>query len=1194
MWRRTESHWVILVQVNPGEAFTIQREDGHCQCITGPAQVPMMSPNGSVPPIYVPTGYVSQIIEENGVRRVLVIPQPDFLLGAPSALHHPPPPLPPHLPAFLPHPVVLHPSPHPVFSGGAGDLAAQYMSHYQTGHVFSEIDSYAVQRCPPFAPRDDRAGKTYGRLQKKLKERQGGGGSLSPTAEGARSPSPSPQKAYSTPSPNKMCNGGQGAEAEKDMGQDSERQTAWSNEGCKGGENLGVDVESEALDEESLALQAALSTISKPKVTDVQARTALLSWSAPIPPDNVDSGIEVQNELRKALSYEVIVSCGDEKDGMYHVVYRGDELSTNLEELRPATDYGARIRAVCRHLRGDRSEAVTFTTLSCAPDTPSAPWRTGGTKSTISLQWKAPCDNGSRIDNYVLQWDEGKGTEEFEQCYYGPDQEYQVCDLMPSSRYCFRVAAKNEKGLSSFSEVAEMFTSGGVPSAPPAPELTKYGASWLSVQWQPSPAPPSGDSVKYILEVDEGATGCNFQPRYDDYKSSCTIENLRQNAKYKVRVRAYNTEGKSNPSKVLQFTTCPGCPGGLSLRGAVLPTSFRVIWEPPNDDGGSVVIKYVLEKSADLNGNSWEPAYSGPAVEYLLEGLKPGAAYQTRVYCVSEAGRSELSDILRVQTPAVPPGPCLPPRVVGKPKARDVQLRWGPPHEDGGSAVTCYTLEMECTRDEAYKVVHQGPELDCIVTGLLPATSYSFRLQASNKAGSGPYSDCCEVITGPCAPEAGRAPQGICRSPTCVLVSWETPPCNGAPVTEFRLERAVADGSMHVCYSGPGTMHELRGLQPATAYYFRVQAVNAMGAGPFSETTSCQTPSSVPAAVGSIQALSEPELLKDPGPDAVYCPSSCLGLRWEAPCDHGAEIISYIIDLGERQPIQVGRITRYIIQHLQPDTSYKIRVQALNSLGAGPFSPTVKMRTRPHPPQPPRLECIAFSHQTLRLKWSEGCVRAAQSEILQYQLQMEDRNGRFICLYRGPCHTHKVQRLVESTSYNFRIQAFNDGGEGPFSDIYTFTTLCCPPAPPKAPRLERLNDYTCDVSWEAVPPMNGDHIIYTLQCMLGNTEFKQVYRGSEISYRATGLHPSNEYRFRVGAIRQCSSPPDLSGPYSGIVMLLPLCVEGAAAADAGVGGTEAGEAGCSLTDEQCAALILALFAVTSILIAVVIQHFVIK
>lgn len=52
-------------------------------------------------------------------------------------------------------------------------------------------------------------------------------------------------------------------------------------------------------------------------------------------------------------------------------------------------------------------------------------------------------------------------------------------------------------------------------------------------------------------------------------------------------------------------------------------------------------------------------------------------------------------------------------------------------------------------------------------------------------------------------------------------------------------------------------------------------------------------------------------------------------------------------------------------------------------------------------------------------------------------------------LYKGPCHTHKVQRLNESTSYTFRIQAFNEAGEGPFSNVYTFTTPRSPPAPVK-------------------------------------------------------------------------------------------------------------------------------------------------
>lgn len=119
-----------------------------------------------------------------------------------------------------------------------------------------------------------------------------------------------------------------------------------------------------------------------------------------------------------------------------------------------------------------------------------------------------------------------------------------------------------------------------------------------------------------------------------------------------------------------------------------------------------------------------------------------------------------------------------------------------------------------------------------------------------------------------------------------------------------------------------------------------VQAVNVAGVGPFSEAVLCQTPCSVPAAVSNIYALKESELQRyetpvdadedeedeDSGsrPPPLYSPSTCLGVSWDPPCDHGSEITSYLIDLGERQPIAVGPVTKHIIQHLQPDTSYRL------------------------------------------------------------------------------------------------------------------------------------------------------------------------------------------------------------------------------------------------------------------------------
>uniref|UniRef100_A0A8C1MZJ5 Fibronectin type III domain containing 3A n=1 Tax=Cyprinus carpio TaxID=7962 RepID=A0A8C1MZJ5_CYPCA len=856
--------------------------------------------------------------------------------------------------------------------------------------------------------------------------------------------------------------------------------------------------------------------------------------------------------------------------GTFLLTEGDDEPKEGEEDPAEPTGCGEGVGAMCNCLQGIPSEPVSFTTLSCEPDKPSPPRKASGTKSSLVLQWKAPCDNGSKIQNYILQWDEGKGTDTFEQCYYGPQKQYRLTKLSTASRYSFRLAAKNDMGVRYVSiEVVHIMTSCSVPAPPLSPELIQSGVTWLCVRWYRPAGSPKEDEISYVLEMEEEGS----------------VSERRTHTAFVV---AYNAEGKSNPSGVSEFTTAPdrpGCPCRLAVKGKPHPTSFRLTWDPPKDNGGSDVTKYVAELSEGFSGCSWNQVYSGSAVECVCDGLSPGCSYQARVHCISAGGESPLTEPLQVQTPPVPPGPCQPPRVIGKPKAREVQLRWAPPLVDGGSAVSSYSVEMFAPQMEEGREVYQGSEVDCTVGSLLPGRTYGFRLRAANKAGYGPFSERSEVTTGPGAPEACRPPHVTCKSPTCAVISWETPSCNGAAVSEYRLEWGAAEGSMQMCYTGAALSHEMRGLLPATNYFCRVQAVNVAGVGPFSDAVLCQTPCSVPAPVSNVHALREPLL---------YSPSTCLGLRWEAPCDHGSEITSYLIDLGERQPILTGPVTKYIIQNLQPDTTYRIRIQALNILGAGPCSHTFKLKTKPLPPLPPRLECTASSHQTLRFKWGEGPAKAQPTDSLQYHLQMEDKSGRFISLYKGPCHTHKVQRLNESTSYAFRIQAFNEAGEGPFSTVYTFTTPRSPPAPLKAPRVERV-DESCEVSWETLPPMKGDPVIYCLQSMQGNSEFKQIYKGSATSYQLPNLSSSTEYRFRVCAIRQCQDAPEIIGPYSSTVILLPPRVDSPGVS--GTTGSKAAEAQKpkrSMTDEQFSFLIIALLAVTSILIAVAIQYFVIE
>lgn len=109
-------------------------------------------------------------------------------------------------------------------------------------------------------------------------------------------------------------------------------------------------------------------------------------------------------------------------------------------------------------------------------------------------------------------------------------------------------------------------------------------------------------------------------------------------------------------------------------------------------------------------------------------------------------------------------------------------------------------------------------------------------------------------------------------------------------------------------YFGPNTSYEVKGLNPATSYVFRVQAINSAGQGLYSPVAMYTTPPSSPSAVVSIRA--------NPSANSVQ-------LIWKQPHDNGSEIIAYNIDIGDKQLIYVMAVTEYTIEELSPETSYK-------------------------------------------------------------------------------------------------------------------------------------------------------------------------------------------------------------------------------------------------------------------------------
>ncbi|KAB1284157.1 Fibronectin type III domain-containing protein 3B, partial [Camelus dromedarius] len=528
----------------------------------------------------------------------------------------------------------------------------------------------------------------------------------------------------------------------------------------------------------------------------------------------------------------------------------------------------------------------------------------------------------------------GKRNSGFRQCFFGSQKHCKLTKLCPAMGYTFRLAARNDIGTSGYSQEVVCYTLGNIPQMPSAPRLVRAGVTWVTLQWNKPEGCSPEEVITYTLEIQEDENDNLFHPKYTGEDLTCTVKNLKRSTQYKFRVS-------------------------------------QSLWK--EDEFGEMQSCSLLLLSQKGRSNKFKVTKRWLSPVFLLQ----------------------CSESLPVRTLSIAPGQCRPPRVLGRPKHKEVHLEWGEkyspfpdvPASESGCEVSEYSVEMTEPEDVASEVYH-GPQLQCTVGSLLPGTVYRFRVRALNDGGYGPYSDVSEITT-------AAGPPGQCKAPCisftpdgCVLVSWESPESSGADISEYRLEWGEDEESLELIYHGTDTGFEMRDLLPAAQYCCRLQAVNQAGAGPYSELVLCQTPATAPDPVSTLCVLEEETL--NAYPDS---PSVCLVLNWEEPCNNGSEILAYNIDLGDTS-ITVGNTTTHVIKDLLPETTYRIRIQAINEIGAGPFSQFIKAKTRPLPPLPPRLECAAAGPQSLKLKWGDSNAKTHAADDMVYTLQLEDRNKR--------------------------------------------------------------------------------------------------------------------------------------------------------------------------------------------------------
>jgi len=289
-----------------------------------------------------------------------------------------------------------------------------------------------------------------------------------------------------------------------------------------------------------------------------------------------------------------------------------------------------------------------------------------------------------------------------------------------------------------------------------------------------------------------------------------------------------------------------------------------------------------------------------------------------------------------------------------------INLAWTAATDSVG--VTGYLVERcqgsGCT---AFGQVASVAGTTCSDVGLAAATSYSYRVRATDATGNLSGFSNTATATTPAPPDTTppTAPSGLtatAASTSRINLAW-TAATDNVGVTGYLVERCQGSGctAFGQVASVAGTTYSDAGVAAATSYSYRVRATDATGnLSGFSNTATAATPAA-------------PDTTPPTAPwglTATAASTSQINLAWTAATDN-VGVTGYFVERCQGSKCtafaQVARVTTttYSNSALAAATSYRYRVRATDAAGnLSGFSKTASATTLGSPP--PSTGPIAF------------------------------------------------------------------------------------------------------------------------------------------------------------------------------------------------------------------------------------------
>ncbi|KAJ7399952.1 hypothetical protein BTVI_109795 [Pitangus sulphuratus] len=273
-------------------------------------------------------------------------------------------------------------------------------------------------------------------------------------------------------------------------------------------------------------------------------------------------------------------------------------------------------------------------------------------------------------------------------------------------------------------------------------------------------------------------------------------------------------------------------------------------------------------------------------------------------------------------------------------------------------------------------------------------------------------------------PKAPGTPVVTETTATSITITWDSG--NPDPVSYYVIEykSKSQDGPYQIKEDITTTRYSIGGLSPNSEYEIWVSAVNSIGQGPPSESVVTRTGEQAPAsAPRNVQGR--------------MLSSTTMIIQWEEPVEPNGQIRGYRVyyTMEPDQPVSnwqkhnVDDSLLTTVGSLLEDETYTVRVLAFTSVGDGPLSDPIQVKTQ---------QGDAKTETSIVLTWSPP----RQEIIVKYELlYKEGDHSKEVLKNFEPTTSFTVEGLKPNTEYVFRLAARSALGLGAFTPEVRERTL---------------------------------------------------------------------------------------------------------------------------------------------------------